>query len=63
MAEEIKGWIKARSGIKLEGGTGKYLGLPECLSGSKQKLLGYIKDKLQTRMNGWYAKLLSQGGK
>ncbi|KAG7556816.1 Zinc knuckle CX2CX4HX4C [Arabidopsis suecica] len=60
---EIKNWVKMRSGIKTEGGTGKYLGLPECLSGSKQQLLGFIKDRLQTRMSSWFAKTLSQGGK
>ncbi|XP_010418622.1 PREDICTED: uncharacterized protein LOC104704195 [Camelina sativa] len=43
-------WIKENSGIRFEGGTGKYLGLPECLSGSKQQLLGFIKDRLQSRL-------------
>jgi len=61
--QEMKEWIKRRSGIHLEGGTGRYLGLPECLSGSKHQLFGFIKDKLQDRMSGWYAKSLSQGGK
>lgn len=60
---DIKNWVKMRSGIKTEGGTCKYLGLLECLSGSKQQLLGFIKDKLQTRMSGWFAKIPSQGGK
>lgn len=60
---EIKNWVKMRSGIKTEGGTWKYLGLPECLSGSKQQLLGFIKDRLQTRMSSWFAKTLSQGRK
>ena len=61
--EDIKDWIKMRTGIHLEGGTGKYLGLPECLSGSKQQLLGFIKERLQSKLTGWYAKTLSQGGK
>jgi len=39
------------------------LGLPENLSGSKQDLLGFIKEKMHSRMTGWYAKTLSQGGK
>ncbi|KAL9293822.1 putative ribonuclease H domain, reverse transcriptase zinc-binding domain-containing protein [Arabidopsis thaliana] len=40
--DEIRNWIKQRSGIQVEGGMDKYLGLPECFSGSKQKLLGKI---------------------
>lgn len=61
--QQTKEWIKTRSGINTEGGTGKYLGLPECLSGSKKDLFGFIKEKLHSRMTGWYAKTLSQGGK
>ncbi|KAG7588745.1 Reverse transcriptase domain [Arabidopsis suecica] len=61
--QEVKDWIKRRSGIHLEGGSGRYLGLPDCLSGSKQQLFGFIRDKLKDRMSGWYAKTLSQGGK
>ena len=63
VTEDLKDWIKNRTNIQLEGGTGKYLGLPECLSGSKQQLLGFIKDRLQSKLTGWYAKTLSQGGK
>ncbi|CAA0406188.1 unnamed protein product [Arabidopsis thaliana] len=63
IAFETKEWIKNRSGIRLEGGSGKYLGLPECLSGSKKELFGFIAEKLQSRLTGWYAKTLSQGGK
>ncbi|CAA7035369.1 unnamed protein product [Microthlaspi erraticum] len=63
VSANVKVWIKSKSGIQMEGGTRKYLGLPKCLSGSKQQLLGYIKDNCQKRLNGWYAKTLSQGGK
>lgn len=61
--EDVKLWIKNRTNLHAKGGLGKYLGLPECLSGSKCQLFGYIKDKLQHHLNGWYAKNLSQGGK
>jgi len=39
------------------------LGLPKCLSGSKHQLLSFIKDRLQSKLIGWYSKCLSQGGK
>ncbi|KAL1189749.1 putative mitochondrial protein [Cardamine amara subsp. amara] len=50
-------------GIEQEGGTGKYLGLSECFTGSKSKMLEFITDNLKDRLNGWYAKSLSLGGK
>lgn len=61
--EDLRNWIKVKSGILTEGGTSRYLGLPECLSGSKKELFGFIKEKMQNRLTGWYAKSLSQGGK
>lgn len=57
--EEVRNII----GIHKEGGEGYYLCLPECFSGSKTKLMSFIKEKLQGRLRGWFAKSLSQGGK
>lgn len=61
--EDIKNEVKQVLGIDAEGGEGFYLGLLECLSGSKRKLLSFIREKLQGRLHGWFSKSLSQGGK
>lgn len=42
--------------IEKEGGDEKYLGLPGCFSGSKQKLLAFIGEKMSKRLRGWFAK-------
>ncbi|XP_024013803.1 uncharacterized protein LOC112087890 [Eutrema salsugineum] len=61
--ESLKTMVKEKFGIHNEGGAGKYLGLPECFSGSKREMLAYIQDNFKNRMSNWYSRLLSQGGK
>lgn len=63
ISEQMKEDIKESLGITQEGGEGTYLGLPECFKGSKKDLLNFIKEKLEGRLQGWYAKTLSMGAK
>lgn len=41
----------------------KYLGLPNILGRNKNTVLGYLKDSLQERFQGWEKKSLSKDGK
>lgn len=61
--ENKKQEIKDIFGIYNEGGSSKYLGLPECFSGSKVELLSYLKDRTHCRLESWFLRSLSQGGK
>lgn len=61
--ENTKSKLKEVLGIETEGEEGSYLGLPECFSGSKRKLLSFIREKLHGRLQGWFVKSHSQGGK
>ncbi|KAL0685251.1 hypothetical protein Bca4012_052099 [Brassica carinata] len=60
---DVRKQIQLKLGIFSEGGVGKYLGLPECFSGSKIEMLAYIQDKMKGRMSCWYTRFLSQAGK
>ena len=40
-----------------------YLGLPNTIGRNKSSIFGFLKDKMQNRIQGWDKKLLSKGGK
>lgn len=61
--EDVKTVVKRIIGIQNEGGAGTYLGLPKCFSGSKVDMLAFIHERMKSRMSGWFARILSQGGK
>lgn len=40
----------------------KYMGLPNTLGRNKSVILGYLKNRLQDKIQGWDKKMLSKGG-
>lgn len=40
-----------------------YLGLPNIIGRKKSAILGFLKERLQSRMQGWDKQILSEGGK
>lgn len=42
---------------------GKYLGLPYCVGHSNRAVLGFVKERVWTRLNGWKEKNLSVAGR
>lgn len=63
MEEGMKSDIKRVLSIEKEGGESVYLGLPEVFKGSKRKIFNYICERLQNRVQGWFAKSISPRGK
>ncbi|XP_010446169.1 PREDICTED: uncharacterized protein LOC104728960 [Camelina sativa] len=61
--EGVKSKVQQVLGITNLGGMGSYLGLHETLGGSKTKVVSFVRDRLQSRTNGWTAKQLFRGGK
>uniref|UniRef100_A0A803QEL1 Reverse transcriptase domain-containing protein n=1 Tax=Cannabis sativa TaxID=3483 RepID=A0A803QEL1_CANSA len=49
--------------IKEADGTSLYLGLPSLVGRNKKAILGFIKDKLQKRIQHWEGRFLSKAGK
>lgn len=50
-------------GFTKTGANSMYLGLPSFLHRKKSVTFGYVKDKLQDKLQGWDKKKLSKGGK
>lgn len=59
----LKEKIKTELGIQNEGGTGKYLGLPEHFGRKKRDLFSSIVDKIRQRARSWNTRFLSTAGK
>lgn len=45
------------------GGGGKYMGLPEQFRRKKKEILQYIKERVQSKINGWQTRFHTTAGK
>lgn len=61
--EVIKDRVKTTLGITLEGGMGKYLGLPESFGRCKKDVFTGMVDKIRQRAQSWTTRFLSGAGK
>ncbi|KAL0771040.1 hypothetical protein Bca101_036191 [Brassica carinata] len=61
--EETRSRVKSFLGIVKEGGTGKYLGLPELFGRRKKYLFTSIVDRIRVKANSYSSRLLSPAGK
>ena len=59
----IKEMVKEELQIQKEGGTGKYLGLPEQFGRRKRDIFSSIVDRIKQKARGWSNKFLSSAGK
>lgn len=59
----IKSRVQASLGINLEGGMGKYLGLPETFGRRKRDVFTGMVDKIRQRSHSWTTRFLSGAGK
>lgn len=55
--------ISATLGVSNDLQDGTYLGLPSLVGRSKKRVLGFVKDRMWKRLQGWKAKKISRAGK
>lgn len=59
----LKAMMKEKLQIQKEGGTGKYLGLPEQFGRKKRDIFASVVNKIKQKARGWSNKFLSSAGK
>lgn len=59
----VRDRVKETMGIVLEGGIGKYLGLPEQFGRRKRDIFASILDRIRQKAQSWTARFLSGAGK
>lgn len=60
--EDLRSWMGNILGIRNQGVSGNYLGLPSLVGRNKKEILGYIKRRMTTRMRSWNNKFLTKAG-
>lgn len=61
--EEDQNWVKVILGISGGDLGSTYLGLPSLIGRRKKQILGFIRSKIISRINGWNNKFLSRAGR
>ncbi|WZZ38588.1 hypothetical protein YC2023_034847 [Brassica napus] len=59
----VRARVKEAMSISLEGGTGKYLGLPEQFGRRKRDIFASILDRIRQKAHSWTVRFLSGAGK
>lgn len=61
--DEVRARVKDTMSIAMEGGIGKYLGLPEQFGRRKRDIFASILDRIRQKSHSWTARYLSGAGK
>lgn len=61
--DDLKDSVENTFNIFSSNESGKYLGLPTHWEKSKSQALAYVKDRIQSKINGWKTSSLSQAGR
>lgn len=57
---EVKSEVLGILGFHEADCNSQYLGLPNCIGRNKSAILGYLKEKMRTRIQSWDGKLLNK---
>ncbi|XP_019175768.1 PREDICTED: uncharacterized protein LOC109171094 [Ipomoea nil] len=61
--QSIRGEVVNILGVSQGDTSGRYLGLPSLVSGNKKAILGFLKDKILSRVRSWNSRCLSRAGR
>ncbi|XP_019190337.1 PREDICTED: uncharacterized protein LOC109184754 [Ipomoea nil] len=63
VSQPIRDGVVQILGVAEGNTTGKYLGLPSLVGRKKREILGYLKERILTRVRSWNSKFLSRAGR